>query len=186
MLENSFGLTFFLKTPKKKENIRMVYLRVTVDGIPKESSTKRRWDMTRWDQKIERATGNKEDARTLNFFLDSVVQKINIFKTDLMNREQTITSQKIIDLVNGKIASKTKVLEEFQNHNDKVHELVPKEYAMGTYDRYVTARSHVQEFMKSVYGRDDMEFRELNYQFICDYEHYLKTVRACSWKKRSN
>lgn len=180
MLENSFGLTFFLKTPKKKDNVRMVYLRVTVDGIPKETSTKRRWDMTRWDQKIERATGNKEDARTLNFFLDSVVQKINNFKTELMNREHTLTSQKIIDQVNGKIASKTKVLEEFQNHNDKVQELVPKEYAMGTYDRYVTARSHVKEFMKSVYGRDDMEFRELNYQFICDYEHYLKTVRACS------
>jgi hypothetical protein len=30
--------------------IRYVYLRVTVDGIPKELSTKMKWDFRRWDQ----------------------------------------------------------------------------------------------------------------------------------------
>lgn len=32
MLENSFGVMFFLKTPEKKESLRVVYLRITVDG----------------------------------------------------------------------------------------------------------------------------------------------------------
>lgn len=43
MLENSFGLTFFLKKSTKK-NEKYVYLRITVDGIPKEVSTKHKWD----------------------------------------------------------------------------------------------------------------------------------------------
>lgn len=127
MLENSFGLTSFLKTPRKKKNVILLYLRITVDGIPKETSTKRRWDINRWDQKIEPAVGNKEDERTLNFFLLSIELKISIFKTERMNNDQTIPSQKIIDHVNGKIVSKTKVLEEFQLHNDAILELVPKE-----------------------------------------------------------
>ena len=42
-----------------------IYLRVTVDGIRKETSTKRMWDAHWWDSKTERATGNKEDARVL-------------------------------------------------------------------------------------------------------------------------
>ena len=71
MLESSFGLSFFLKSPHKGSKIRAVYLRITVDGIPKETSTKRKWDSSRWDQRIERATGSKEDARSLNFFLVS-------------------------------------------------------------------------------------------------------------------
>ena len=54
MLENSFGLTFFLKSPRKKTNVRSIYLRITVDGIPKETSTKYTWNVTRWDQKLER------------------------------------------------------------------------------------------------------------------------------------
>ncbi|MFV8342627.1 Arm DNA-binding domain-containing protein [Flavobacterium sp. XS2P39] len=84
MLENSFGLSFFLKTPKNKSSIRYIYLRVTVDGKPKETSTKRTWDIQRWDPKTERATGNKEDARSLNHFLDAMASRINQFKMDLI------------------------------------------------------------------------------------------------------
>ncbi|MFB9076093.1 Arm DNA-binding domain-containing protein [Flavobacterium procerum] len=84
MLENSFGLAFFLKTAHKGSKIRAVHLRITVDGITKETSTKRKWDFTRWDQKTERALGSKEDAKSLNFFLDSLTIKINETKTEIM------------------------------------------------------------------------------------------------------
>ncbi|SHH67859.1 Phage integrase SAM-like domain-containing protein [Flavobacterium johnsoniae] len=77
MLESSFGLTFFLKAPRKKNNLRYIYLRVIVDGIPKETSTKRKWDINRWDQKAERAVGTKEDAKTTNFFLSTIETKVN-------------------------------------------------------------------------------------------------------------
>lgn len=181
MLENSFGATFFLKTPQKKENLRVVYLRITVNGIPKEISTKRKWDVNRWSQKAERATGSKEDAKSLNYFLDSLYNRILNYRTELINNDQTITSHKLIDFVKGKNVSKVKVLEEFQVHNDEMLALVDKgEYAYGTYERYTTARSHVSEFIKYKYNRDDLEFRELNYEFVKDYELYLKTVRNCS------
>lgn len=140
MLEKSFGAMFFLKTPEKKENLRVVYLRITVDGIPKETSTKRKWDVTRWNQKAERATGNKEDAKSLNYFLDSLSSRISNYRTDLINNDQTITSQKLIDFVKGKNVSKVKVLEEFKEHNDEILALVEtKEYAKGTYERYKLA-----------------------------------------------
>jgi hypothetical protein len=38
----------------------------------------------RWDQKTERAIGTKEDARSLNFFLDSLILKVNEYKTEIM------------------------------------------------------------------------------------------------------
>ncbi|WP_431244519.1 Arm DNA-binding domain-containing protein [Flavobacterium sp. P21] len=60
---------FLLKAPRHNEsNIRSVYFRITVDGIPKEASTRRQWDTERWNKKTERATGTKEDAKSLNFF----------------------------------------------------------------------------------------------------------------------
>ncbi|MNJ94134.1 site-specific tyrosine recombinase XerC [compost metagenome] len=181
MLENSFGVIFFLKTPKKNESQRTVYLRITVDGIPREVSTKRKWDVARWNQKSERASGSKEDAKSLNYFLDSLSNRISNYRTDLINNDQTITSQKLIDFVRGKNVSKVKVLEEFQLHNDEMLALVKKEeYAYGTYERYTTARSHVAEFIRYKYDREDLEFRELNFEFVKGYELYLKTVRNCS------
>src|SRR3970282_2905168 len=117
MLESSFGLVFFLKIPRNESKIRTVYLRITVDGIPKETSTKRKWDSARWGQKTERAIGTKEDARSLNFFLDSLILKINEYKTEIMYSGKPITSQKVMDYILGNVTPRVKVLEEFQKHN---------------------------------------------------------------------
>lgn len=180
MLEQSFGLTFFLKSSKKKSNDRFIYLRVTVDGLPKETSTKKKWDATRWNQKTERATGTKEDAKATNFFLETLVTKINNYRTLMMAEGQTITAQRLIDFVLGKTVSKAKVIEEFKLHNSEIFALVPREYSKVTYIRYETAKAHVQEFLKFKYRIEDLEFRELNYEFIKDFEFYLKTVKNIS------
>src|SRR5690606_36293764 len=181
MLERSFGITFFLKTPKKKVNHRYIYLRITVDGATKETSTKRKWDIKRWDQRSERAIGSKEDARTLNYFLESTVTKITQYRTELLNQGVTITSQRLMDFVLGNNGSRSKLLEEFQAHNDEIKALVEiGEYAPATHTNFKTTRSHVQDFIRFKYKVDDIEFRELNYEFVKDYEFYLKTVRNCS------
>lgn len=180
MLEQNFGLSFFLKTPRNKENARLIYLRVTVDGTPKETSTKRKWDISRWNQKAERATGNKEDSKAINYFLDALEGKINSYRTSLAVEGRTITAQMVIDYILGKTVSKAKVMEEFKLHNSEIFALVPREYSKVTYIRYETAKAHVQEFLKFKYRIDDLEFRELNYEFIKDFEFYLKTVKNIS------
>jgi integrase len=181
MLESSFGLTFFLKVPRKKSNLRYIYLRITVDGIPKETSTKRKWDITRWDQKSERAVGTKEDAKIINFFLDAIKTKVNKYRNDLLYAEQSITSQKIVDFIMGRLAPKVKVVEEFLNHNNELLALVDVgEYAIGTHERFEISKKHIQEFLLFKFNLEDMEFRELNYEFIKDFEFYLKTVKRCN------
>lgn len=180
MLEKRLSINFFLKKGRESSDLRFVYLRITVDGLIKETSISHKWDVKRWNQQLGRAFGTKEDAKALNFLLDTIVSKINHYKLELLSNGQSITSCVLMDYVQGRGTSKVKVLEEFQKHNDEVCKLVPKEYALGTYERYVTARSHVAEFIKKVYNKDDIEFRELDYEFILNYEHYLKTVRACS------
>lgn len=108
------------KDPRKKQNVRVLYLRITVDGIPKETSTKRKWDVTRWNQESERAIGTKEDARSLNHFIESLQTRIANYKTELINLDETITAQKLIDFVKGKNVSKAKVLQEFDEHNSEI------------------------------------------------------------------
>jgi hypothetical protein len=83
MLEKSFGLFFFLKAPKnQKSDERYIYLRITVDGIPKEVSLKRMWNLSRWDQATGKAKGTKEDALKLNAYLD--VLRANVYSTKCM------------------------------------------------------------------------------------------------------
>ncbi len=181
MLENSFRLTFFLKSPKRVTSQRLIYLRITVDGISKETSTKQKWDPNRWDQQTCRATGNKEDARAINFYLDSITNKILQFKAELIISSNAITTQRLLDFIQGKDDSRAKLLDEFQQHNDEMKALVATgEYAIGTHTRFVIAKRHVKEFIDFKYRSSDIEFRDLKYDFIKDYEFFLKTVKHCN------
>ncbi|WP_159800717.1 site-specific integrase [Flavobacterium sp. MK4S-17] len=180
MLENSFGLSFFLKTPRNASNLRNIYLRITVDGIPKETSIKRKWEASRWDQKAERAIGNKEDARALNFFLDSLLMKVNECKTELLYSRKPVTSEKIMDYILGRLTPRVKVLEEFESHNREMAALIGKGYAEGTLDRFSITINHLREFLRIKFNKVDMEFADLDLAFIKDFEFYLRTVRNCS------
>lgn len=180
MLENSFGMAFFLKTAHKGSKIRAVHLRVTVDGISKETSTKRKWDIARWDQKTERAIGSKEDAKSLNFFLDSLTLKIHEIKTEILYSGKPLTTEKVMDHILGRVTPRIKVLEEFQKHNNEMRALLGKGYAKGTLDRFTITKNHLTAFIKFKFKKEDLEFTDLNLEFIKDFEFYLRTVRDCS------
>lgn len=132
--------------------------------------------MSIWNQETGRATGTKEDAKSINYFLDTRSNKITNAKTDLISNDVTVTAENIMDIVWGRSAQKTKVLEEFQIHNNELLALVRTkenpdgEFTEGTHERYVTAWSHVAEFIKFNYNREDLEFRELNTQYVKGYE----------------
>lgn len=77
MLEKSLGILFFLKQTRNYDGGLMpVYLRITVDGVPSEISTKRKWDPLRWDSRKGRASGTKDDAKALNTFIELLAHKV--------------------------------------------------------------------------------------------------------------
>jgi site-specific recombinase XerD len=57
--------------------------------------------------------------------------------------------------------------------------LVNQEYAPGTLDRYETSYRHTQSFLKWKYKLNDIEIDKLNYEFITEYEFWLKSIRKC-------
>src|SRR5688500_5740008 len=70
-------------------------------------------------------------------------------------------------------------LEIFQHHNDQVKALVGNEFAPLTYKRYKTALEHTKEFIQWKFRISDLDITKLNYEFIHDFEFYLKSVRKC-------
>ncbi|HEY0054309.1 MAG TPA: site-specific integrase [Pedobacter sp.] len=181
MLEKSFGLLFFLKQSKnQKNNERYVYLRITVDGTSKELSTKRMWDTNRWNQSSGRALGTKEDAKSLNVYLDSLSSKIFQAKRILMEADNPITADTLKNFVTGQGDTKRMVLKIFDDHNRKMKSLVGTEFAPGTMQRYQTSYDHTKAFIRWKYSVDDLEIKDLNYEFVSDYAYWLKGIRKCN------
>ena len=68
----------------------------------------------------------------------------------------------------------------FQDHNNKIKELVGKEYAPGTLERYTTSLKHTIEFMQWKYNISDIDITKIDHAFITDYEFWLRSVRNCA------
>ena len=92
MAEKRFGLLFFLKQSKKNKNgEKYISIRITVEGIPKELSTKRLWSSSKWNPSDGRVIGNTEESRLLIAYLDTLTykaiqaKKIPLHQEDLKN-----------------------------------------------------------------------------------------------------
>ena len=171
---------FILKRPQNyKSGRRYIYMRLTVDGAVKELSVKRQWEPSRWNIQIGRASGNKEDARSLNNYLDLLTSKVYDAKRILIESDKAVTAEALKNLLTGKEVDKKMILEIFGYHNDQMKELVGREFAPGTLQRYKTSLDHTRSFIQWKYGKEDMDIRQLNHEFISEYAFWLKSVRYC-------
>ena len=181
MLEKSFGLLFFLKQSKKNKNgEKYIYLRITVNGVVKELSTRRLCISSKWNSSAGRVLGNSEEGRTLNSYLDTLYYKALQAKKRLLDRDQEVTAEAVKNILLGVSEKKKMIMEIFKEHNSRVEALLNKEYAPGTLMRYRTSYDHTKAFMKWKYKKEDIEIQALDYEFISSYSFWLKTVQNCS------
>ena len=181
MLEKSFGLLFYLKKPKHYQKGNMpVYLRITVDSVPKEISTGLDWEPSRWNVHAQRASGTKEDAKALNIHLDTLQTKVYEAKRQLLENNKVITSELLKNILKGKAERPKMLMEIFQYHNDQLKELVGNEVSPATLERYKTSFDHTRSFMQWKYGITDIEIKRLDFEFITEYDYWLRSVRKCN------
>ncbi len=107
-------------------------------------------------------------------------QKVFEANRKLIETDKELNAENIKNLLLGKnTRKKYMVLEVFKYHNDQIAILVNQEYASGTLDRYKTSYKHTQSFLKWKYKLPDIDIDKLNYEFIAEYEFWLKSIRKC-------
>lgn len=181
-MENSFGLFFFLKKSKyDRGNENLIYLRITVNGKAVELSTKRRCNPARWNQRSGRMDGKSDAAKSLNPYLDMLQRQVYDKRKELLDNELDVSAENIKSLMMGKEISRQRymLMEIFKHHNDQMAALVGREYAPGTLERYITAFKHTRSFLQWKYKVDDIDITKLDYEFITEYEFWLKGTRKC-------
>ncbi|MBW3470369.1 site-specific integrase [Arthrospiribacter ruber] len=181
MIEKSFSILFYLKGSKnKKRKEKHVYVRITVDYKRVELSTKVTCEPCEWNSAAGRVKGKSEKARLLNGLLDSYQMKIYQARKQLMDLDKDVTAERIKNMLIGKAEDRRLILEIFESHNQDMEALVGNEFAPGTMERYRTSLEHTRSFIRWKYGKDDMELKYLDYEFISQYSFWLKSVRGCA------
>jgi site-specific recombinase XerD len=184
MIMKRFGLLFYLKKPRGySSGDRPIYMRITVDGMVTELSLQRSCDPACWDARAYRATGKSEPVRALNAYLSTVQAKVYEAKLLLIQAGHPVTAENIKNQVLGReIVSGERprmIMEIFAYHNQQMAALVGKEFAAGTLERYKTSLKHTRSFLEWKFKVSDLDIRKLDFEFIADYEFWLKSIRHC-------
>ena len=181
-MEKSFGLFFFLKKSKfDKGTERSVYMRVTTESRAAEVSTKQKCDKEKWNQEAGRMWKKYDESGLFNDYLDTLQQKVFEAKRKLLELDKPVTARNIKDLLFGREigTAKKMLMEIFQYHNDQMEKLVGKEFSAATLERYKTSYRHTVSFLQSRYKISDIDILKLDYEFISEYEFWLKSTRKC-------
>lgn len=181
-MNKTFNLLFLIKKSKTKANgTTPIYLRITIDGIPKEIATKRYLLPELWNSKLQKAIGNSVEVKALNMYLKTFEQEIYNAHHYLIKDNSNITATSIKSKVLKTDVKARMLVPIFKDHNAKFEELVKiKEKAPGTLERYTTSLKHTIDFMQWKFNCNDIDIKNINHEFITDYEFYLRTVKACN------
>ncbi len=180
-MSTKLTILFYGKTAKTTSNgLVPIYLRVTIDGKRFEISTARYVEPAKWSSEAGRVKGNSEEARSINYYIDSLREKVYTYQQELIREKQDITVETLRRKWIGVTERQKTIVEVFQYHNNQMEQLLGKDFAAGTLERYKTSLQHTIDFMKWKYRVSDMAINEFTYSFITDYEFWLKTVRNCN------
>jgi site-specific recombinase XerD len=124
--------------------------------------------------------GTREDARSLNAYLGALQTRVYEVYLQLLTDRGEITAEALkLGLTGAKKSTRT-LVPIFRRHNEQLAKLVGAEYASGTLDRYETALAHTISFLQSKYQVDDFGIDKLNYEFVAEFEFWLKSARGCA------
>ena len=180
-MKTNFSMLFYLKKQKNyTSGLAPVYLRITVDGDRAEVTTNRECEPEKWDSHSGRATGTKENIKSLNAFLDNLQSDAYEAHRYLHENGKLITAESLKNRMLGKSEKFYMLIELFKDHNSKVASLVGKGFAPATHKRYETSLRHTQAFLKFQFGVADINIEKVDNAFITDYDYYLRTTNKCN------
>ncbi|CAM4433612.1 Site-specific recombinase XerD [Pedobacter westerhofensis] len=176
----NFSVLFFLKKPKNytKGAVYFIFLRITVDGIRAEMSTSRNCEPDRWNAKVGKVIGTKEDVKTLNAYLENMKAEVYAAHSQLNADGTAITADNVKCKFLGKAEKTHTIMEAIKIHNTNMAALVEKEdYAEGTLRRFKVLEKHVKEYLLFKYQTSDLNIRHIDHEFIDGFDFYLHTSK---------
>lgn len=180
-MNTSVSILFYIKRAKVNSlGVCPIYARVTINAKRFEFSTNKYISPEKWSSEGTKVKGSNEEARTINSHLDYLKNQVLEAEKRLFKKDIIVSNENLKNELFGLAETKRMLVPIFQDHNNKIKELVGKEYAPGTLERYTTSLKHTIEFMQWKYNVSDIDISKIDHAFITDYEFWLRSVRNCA------
>ena len=181
MKKTTFSILFYGKKNGLKANGKMPLMgRITVNGKSIQFGTKVDVDPKLWNVTAGKLVGKTREVINTNSVLDSIKATMTKIYRELLEREVSVTPERIKNIFFGVEIQQQMLLDLFRKHNEDVEKLIGINKSKATYQKYEVTRKHLTSFIKEKYNRSDVALKEIDFIFITDFEVYLLTKAGCN------
>ena len=132
-MKTKVSILFYAKRAKANTNgLVPIYTRITVNGKRIELSSNKFVEPSKWSTEAGKMKGTSEEARLVNSHLDVLKIQIIEAQMELNLKKIPVTAETLKSKILGVEERRRMLVPIFQDHNNKMKELVGKEYAQGT------------------------------------------------------
>ena len=179
-MRSTFSILFYIKKSALKSNGKApIMARITLNGEIAQFSLKCEVDPDEWNPRAQRVNGKSANTVKLNGLLDNSRSILFNHYREISEREITVSAEKVKNAFLCLKTSQHSLLELFDKHLEDLKTKIGKELTHVTYLRYERVRNRLELFLQYKYNLSDIDLREINYSFICDFEVYLKSFYSC-------
>lgn len=176
---NTFGIHFVLRKSRGKNGKAAIYVRIVVNKTRSEIALKRLIDEDEWNNIKGMAKPKNLELKTLNSYLEETRGLLTSYYQEFIIKRELVTAEAVKNKYLG--------IEEQENTLDSLmeyHNLHMKEVlAYGTMKNYYTTVKYVKEFLIQQFKKSDLYLSELDYQFITQFEYFLRTYEPVDHHK---
>jgi site-specific recombinase XerD len=180
-MKTKVSILFYAKRAKANVNgLVPIYTRITINGKRIELSSNRFVEISKWSTEAGKMKGNSEEARSINSHLDMLRIQIIDMQMELVHKKIPVTTETLKSKILGVDERERMIIPIYQNHNDKIEDLIGNGYAYGTLERFKISLKHLQEFIQWKYNLSDISITKIDYAFVTEFEFYLRSIKKCN------
>jgi site-specific recombinase XerD len=177
----TFTVLFHLRDRKENTTQLPIYARITINRKRMEISTKQSCEKKLWNAGRGMAKATSEEARKLNNYLEQLRSTYSACYREMTLKKIDINIETFKNNYYGLDKKKEYTLNELIHyHNVDMKDSL----RWGTMKNYSTTQKYLEGFLNEKKHFKDILLNSINYQFVIDFEYYLKTYVPLEHKKR--
>jgi integrase/recombinase XerD len=172
-------ILFLIQNSKlNKRGTTPIRCRVTIDKTRKEFSTGIFVRPEDWDRDKQKLLDDAENSKTVNSQISLIRQKLGQAFLMLQIKGDSFDVDDVYKIYSGEDTKKEMgVIAVYVEHNNYYKKLVGKDLKEVSWQKFENTKGHLQAFIKWKFQQRDIKLNKLKYQFIKDFEYYLRTEK---------
>ena len=173
-------LLYIKRSGQDKDGLSPLMGRITVKGKQNsiaQFSCKLKVNAKLWNATAQRCTGKSKMTVMANREIERTLLLLRQRFNELKDIKEVVSAEEVKNAYQGLAEAQDTIMKLFTEHNEEYALRVGVNRSVTSYYHYTNTYRHLATFLKDKYRLSDMPVKQMDENFIEDFDMYMRTVK---------